>query len=88
MVYVDDMQADFSRMKMCHLIADTREELLAMIDKIGVKRKWIQKEGTYAEHFDICLSKRKLAIKAGAKEITGMDLGRMLRNRRLNGSLS
>jgi hypothetical protein len=70
MTYVDDMQAPFGRMVMCHLCADTTEELIAMADKIGVARRWIQKRETYKEHFDICLSKRKLAVAEGAKEIT------------------
>lgn len=68
-VYVDDMMADFGQMKMCHLVADTTEELLSMVDKIDVKRKWIQNKGTYLEHFDVCISKRILAVKAGAVEI-------------------
>lgn len=29
-VYVDDMQADYRRMKMCHMVADTDEELLQL----------------------------------------------------------
>lgn len=41
MVYVDDMYAQFGRMKMCHMIADTTTELNAMADSIGVQRKWI-----------------------------------------------
>ena len=85
MVYVDDMQAAFSRMKMCHMIADSTAELLAMADKIGVARRWIQKAGTCYEHFDVCLSKRKLAVLNGAKELTQKELGRMLRSRRLAG---
>ncbi len=69
MVYIDNYNAPFGRMKMCHLIADTTEELLEMVDKIGVDRKWIQYPNTFNEHFDICLSKKAKAIKAGAKEI-------------------
>lgn len=66
---------------MCHMIADTTEELLQMVDKIGVQRKWIQDAGTWEEHFDVCLSAKAKAIKAGATEITMMSLGRMLAKR-------
>ena len=76
-VYVDDMEADFGRMKMCHMIADSTEELLAMVDKIGVQRKWIQHPGTPREHFDICLAKKVLATQAGAIAITWRELGEM-----------
>lgn len=80
-VYVDNMEVSFGRMKMSHMIADTTEELLAMADKIGVQRKWIQYKGTYSEHFDICLSKKKKAIELGAKEITMRDLSKMTLSR-------
>ena len=70
-VYVDDMLASYGRMKMCHMIADTEEELHAMADKIGVHRKWYQgPPKTRHMHYDIALSKRELAIKNGAVEIT------------------
>lgn len=39
MVYVDNMEAGYKGMIMCHMIADTREELLQMVDKIGVQIK-------------------------------------------------
>ena len=81
-VYVDDMQAPFGRMKMCHMVADSTEELLAMADRIGVARRWLQKAGTWQEHFDIALSKRRLAVEAGAIEVSRIDLGRLLRARR------
>lgn len=48
--------------------------LPAMVDRIGVSRRWIQKQGTVHEHFDICVSKRKLAVPAGAIEITQRGL--------------
>lgn len=80
-VYVDNMRARFGRMKMCHMIADSTDELLEMADKIGVQRKWLQKAGRYDEHFDVCLSKRKLAVDAGAVEVSMMTLGRILRDR-------
>lgn len=82
-VYVDDMRAPYGRLVMCHMLADTTAELLAMADTIGVDRKWIQYPGTFREHFDIALSKRALAVKAGALEITWRDAGRIQRARRL-----
>lgn len=65
-VYVDEAIWPFGRMMMCHMIADTEEELLAMADTIGVARKWIQKKPGRPTHFDIAKGKRALAIKAGA----------------------
>ena len=81
-VYVDNMRASFGRMKMCHMVADTTEELLAMADRIGVDRRWLQKAGTAHEHFDIALTKRALAVQAGAIEVSMMDIGRLIRRRR------
>jgi hypothetical protein len=74
-VYVDDVRHNFGRMVMCHLWADTLDELFAMVDRIGVQRKWLQGHPTLSlpqyrkaswVHFDISLSKKALAIKAGA----------------------
>lgn len=76
-VYVDDMRAPFGNMVMCHMWADSDDELLAMADRIGVKRKWIQGHPVLSfgkhrnaswVHFDIALSKRALAVKFGAIE--------------------
>lgn len=81
-VYVDDMKAQFGRMVMCHMLADTDEELLAMADRIGVQRKWHQYPGTHRSHFDIALSKRAEAVAAGAVEIRWRDAGRVTNHRR------
>lgn len=76
-VYVDPAVWPFGRMTMCHMWADTLDELLAMADTIGVRRKWIQGHPTLSfgkhreaswVHFDIAKSKRVLAIAAGAVE--------------------
>ena len=85
-VYVDDLYkynaGKFGRMKMSHMIADTKEELLDMARKIGVNAKWIQNEGTYQEHFDICFYNREKAVEAGAKEITWKELGKIVLSRK------
>lgn len=82
-VYVDNMNAGYGRMKMCHMMADTKEELLAMADAIGVQRKWHQYPGTIKSHFDICLSKRAKAIELGAIEIDyPVDVARIMKERR------
>lgn len=81
-VYVDDYGARFGRMIMCHMFADTTEELLAMADRIGVARRWIQKPGTPREHFDVCKAKRALAIAAGAVPVTSRDMVRIVREKR------
>lgn len=66
-VYVDDVRHRFGNMIMCHLWADTLDELLAMVDKIGVQRKWLQQPPKASwVHFDIALSKKALALAAGA----------------------
>lgn len=81
-VYVDKMRAPYRGMIMCHMLADNTDELLAMADRIGVARRWIQNRGTRFEHFDICLAKRAAAVRAGAIEIGRRDLGEILRGRR------
>ena len=81
-VYVDNMKAPFGRMIMCHMIADSDDELVEMADRIGVQRKWHQYPGTTRSHFDISKSKRRLAVEAGAVEITTRDLGMKLWLRR------
>lgn len=85
MVYVDNFYTtgagNYGRMKMSHMIADTKEELLKMAKSIGMREEWIQDEGTPREHFDVSISRRKLAIKLGAKEINFRDLAKMTNER-------
>jgi hypothetical protein len=66
-VYVDRVNLGFGRMVMCHMIADTPDELHAMADHIGVERRWFQTPPKASFwHYDIAKSKRQLAINAGA----------------------
>lgn len=67
---------------MYHMLADSTAELLAMADTIGLQRKWIQHAGEPGEHFDIAQSKRALAVKAGAIEITWKQAGEITWERR------
>lgn len=75
-VYVDNAKHPFGRLLMCHMWADTRAELFAMADRIGVQRKWFQRPAALGlagmdaswEHFDIAQSKHALAVAAGAVE--------------------
>lgn len=86
-VYVDDMRATFGRMIMCHMIADSDAELHAMADRIGVARRWHQAPPRHESHYDIALSKRALAVAAGAVEITWRQAGAMTMRRRATGQL-
>lgn len=86
-VYVDNARIPFGRMLMCHLLADTSDELYSMVDTIGVQRKWVQYPGTAREHFDISVGKRDLALRAGAASITLMQAGYMEGRRIRTGEL-
>ena len=67
---------------MCHMLADSNTELLAMVRQIGVSTRWHQ-----GDHFDICLAKRRAAVAAGAVEITVRQAASMRLRRRVTGSL-
>ena len=85
-VYIDDMYKNpigqFGRMKMSHMAADTTEELLQMVDKIGVQRKWIQDKDKASEHFDISMVYREKAIVAGAIPASMYNLSRAILKRK------
>lgn len=57
----------------CHMTADSRAELDAMADRIGLRRSWVQHPGCWHEHYDLTKSKRRLAVAAGAVEVDGME---------------
>ena len=82
MLYVDHARIPFRRMLMNHLLADTREELEQAIIDLGLPPGIIQHPGEPKEHLDISESKRQLALKLGAKPITGKELVEMVRRRR------
>lgn len=73
-VYVDDAVHRFAGMLMCHMAADTLDELHSMADKIGLNRQWFQ-----GDHYDICKNKRALATRLGAKQVRPRDILRIAR---------
>lgn len=68
-VYVDRARNGYGRMIMCHMIADTLDELHAMADAIGIASRWFQAAPPASfPHYDIAQSKRALAVARGAIE--------------------
>ena len=82
-VYVDDVETGFGRMVMCHMLADTPEELHAMASAIGMKRQWYQSPKKVSfPHYDLSLTKRALAVAKGAKEITRQEVAAVMRDKK------
>jgi hypothetical protein len=67
-------------MIMCHLVADTLEELHAMADRIGLRRAWFQPNSH--PHYDVSRSKRALTIQAGVIEVDRNGLVAVMRRNR------
>ena len=78
-VYVDYNQTcrpnkDWRYKYVCHMMADTIEELHSMAKKIGLKRKWFQDTNKRFPHYDLNPNKRQQAVKQGAIEKPSMEL--------------
>ena len=70
-VYVDDMRAPFKGRILCHMVADTLEELHTMADAIGMPRRYYQgPPKTRYPHYDIPVEMREEAVRLGAVEIS------------------
>lgn len=79
-VYVGNLEWPFRNMIMFHMVADTLEELHDMADKIGVNRKWFQPFPEHViAHYDICKSKKVLALNYGAVEMSDREIVKRFR---------
>ncbi len=67
-VYVDAAIWPYGRMTMCHMFSSSIEALHAMADRIGIARRWFQNKPGFP-HYDICKSKRSIAVSFGAVEV-------------------
>lgn len=65
-VYIDDAFLPFGRMKMCHLVADTVEELQAFARQLEMKSEWFQDHRI--PHYDVSMQVRGKAVALGAIE--------------------
>jgi signal recognition particle subunit SEC65 len=71
-VYVDDAKNPYGRMLMSHMAADSLEELHEMADMVGLQRKWFQ--DSLLPHYDLCQSKKRIAIHHGAIKVSTKEL--------------
>jgi hypothetical protein len=86
-VFVDSADIPYRRMLMCHLIADTLAELHAMAARIGVQRRWFQPCPPHSfPHYDICQTKKALALAAGAVEVDRRRLAAHMKRIRAGGA--
>ena len=69
MIYVDAPKYPFKRFVMCHLMADSLDELHAFAERLSLSKEWFQDD-----HYDISKSKRTQAIKMGALTVSSRYL--------------
>jgi hypothetical protein len=83
--YVDSVReypgAGLRYSRFCHLLADSRAELHAMADALGIPRRYFQ-DHPWRWHHDLPEPLRPRAVELGAREITLHDVGALLKQRR------
>lgn len=78
-VYVDPVTKSLRSKKwpyreLCHLFADTEEELHVFASGIGLKKAWFQPgDAMHVPHYDLVPNKRRMAIRRGAVELSRRD---------------
>lgn len=58
--------------------AEGRRELVAFGRRIGMREAWLQKPGTYLEHFDVMNSRYQDAIREGALAVGLAKTGQLM----------
>ena len=83
--YVDSVRsypdAGLRHTEFCHLLADTRSELHAMADALGIPSRFFQ-DHPWRWHHDLPAPLRPRAVELGAIEVTMHDVGALLRARK------
>ncbi len=86
-VYVDDPIWPFRGMVMCHMVADSLDELHEMAERIGMKREWFQDLPKASHpHYDLNEERRAHALELGAVYVPVKVLARAIIARRKNGN--
>lgn len=81
-VYVDCERNHYRHMIMSHMVADSVDELHAMAQRLGLKRQWFQISRNGMPHYDICQTKRQVAITLGAVEIDRRKMVQLMKAHR------
>ena len=83
MLHVDHAARPMGRMRMSHLMADSRAELERTRLALGLPSTAVHHAGEPTEHLDVSESKRNEAIRRlGAQEVSSRDLVRRVQRRR------
>ncbi len=61
----------------CHMMADTDDELEDMAGRIGMRKSW-----RHGDHYDLTPARRSLAMRYGAVEVNGRSLAELRRRKR------
>lgn len=81
-VYIDDYRVPYRDRRICHMIADTEQELHAMAAALGISERWFHRD-----HYDVTDELRDAAVALGAVPISARDCATMATHRRRTGRL-
>ncbi len=89
--YVDTVReypdAGLRHTRFCHLLADTRDELHAMAEALGVPHRYFQ-DHPWRWHHDLPEPLRARAVDLGAREVSLREVGLLLRRRKAELAMS